>query len=228
MFFNLLPDKQEWIKKFLNSDRFSKIKSRLDQITVSVTIKFDDDDIEENFNTPRQNKILKKILDLQPFYVLDYINEKNNNVIYDVGCGYNFFKDFYPVIGIDPDSEFADIKDEFNDGFIFKNQEMFENAISINAIHFCQITDLENRIIGFFNCVKRGGYAYLAINMQRVLDITYHGIPYNIDDNLINDIDNKLKNILTKIDGRLLFYENIFNIMHDEPLNGNIKILIER
>ena len=59
---------------------------------------------------------LHNILDIVPYYYIDYLIEKNPKTILDLGCGLNIFKPYIPgIIGMDSfDGMPADIYDFFD------------------------------------------------------------------------------------------------------------------
>lgn len=156
--------KHEWVNNFTKSDKFKSYQEFVDSLDGTIRYKFDDYLI---FGA-REAEVKHYTVDLQPFYILDYITTNNDELIYDIGCGINLFSRFYNVVGIDYGHPNADIVDTFDVNFCDKNKNAFENAISINGIHFCSIFEIEERIKNYFDLVKPGGYAYLAINTGRL------------------------------------------------------------
>ena len=229
----MMPSKEQWSKDFLQSPKFNAIVSEVKQLRNRIVINFDDviNSPVETSDTARYRMLSSGEIHLQPFYILDYITSMSNEKIYDVGCGCNFFKKFYNTIGIDPFDIHADIKEGFDDNFIEKYRLNFKNVISINAIHFCKLSELENRVTNYFDLVQPGGYAYLAINFARVLEYqiastrllekTYlEGFVFEVKQMFEKILDNKAYD--------LILYENFVETIPDEPVNGNIRILIKR
>lgn len=228
---NLLSNKEEWIKDFIHLGRHQKLLAKANEYVFEPIYKFDKKLIIDynKIITPREDDIRCKIFDLQPFYILDHISQNSQDEIYDIGCGINFFKNFYNIIGIDPNSIYADVKEEFNSDFCLKNQNKFANIFSINAIHFCKIDDLHERINSYFNLTKDQGYSYLAINIARPIEITYNNILSNVEKEiLVQEITENIKKTIYNLPGTLLLYEDLCKQCFDEGLNGNIRILTKR
>lgn len=228
---NLLPNKNDWITKFISSNRHHDLLIRASEYSFDPIYKFDKK-LVIRYNktlTPREDDVRCKIFDLQPFYILDYINENNQNEIYDIGCGINFFKKFYNMIGIDINSVYADIVDEFNLDFCLKNQKKLSNVFSINAIHFCECKDLYERINMYFTLSKIGGYSYLALNIARPIELTYgKSLTYDENQKIALEVTKNIKEKINNISGTILLYEDLSHQYFDEGLNGNIRILMKR
>ncbi len=241
---NKLPDKLEWIDNFLQSKKYSDAQAEITKIRLNHCVFFDNESFTYSFNnvTPRHADLMFGKLHIQPFYILDYISSQNNDIIYDIGCGYNFFKKFYNIVGIDPNSNNADIIDKFDDAFIKKYKGQFTNAISINAIHFCDVSKIIKRLQEFYSLIKIGGYGYVAINLQRVLDCTNNKINKisNLDftekvlnhffptNDLIKDFSSLIETAINSIKGELIFFQNNCYEELNDPANGNIRILFKR
>lgn len=234
----MLPNKEQWMKDFQQSEKFNVIVNEVEQLRKRIEIKFDEKSgtVSEQLDTPRYQALSSGMIHLQPFYILDYISNMSNGVIYDVGCGYNFFKKFYNIIGIDPYDKHADIKEAFNEKFVIKYKSSLDNTFSINAIHFCSLINLENQIIRYFDLVKPGGYSYLAINIARVFDHTfaeYPGARTKILKNFFPQgseigIKQMFDKLLDNKEYNVMLYETSFEDISDAVQNGNIKILIKR
>lgn len=215
-----LPDKHKWSKYFVKSTKYKKLIDKINEFSEkNAVVSFDGENMK--ISTPRDDDFLRRRIDLQPFYILDYIRSNTNEEIYDIGCGSNWFKEIFNVIGIDPYNCNADINESYNDLFIQKNCNRFSNAVTINAIHFCSISKIENNVLGFINLVKPNGYCYIAINTARIMDETQ-----NMQDK--KDIMDVMNNIVKNINDTVILYENKINEHPDEYLNGNFRLLIKR
>jgi hypothetical protein len=109
-----------------------------------------------------------------PFYYIEWLQEINPEKIYDLGCGWNIFKKYYPnIIGVgaeDPKSPFfyADIHDIVDDDYILGHQEYFESVFSICALHFIPLSDIRKRVLDFASMIKPGGRGWLSLNVIRM------------------------------------------------------------
>ena len=218
------------MEEFFSSEKYGAIKAAVEQQPhAPFMVLFDSDRLDWANYTNREVSLRKKDLDLQPFYILEYMSKQNDNPIHDIGCGYNFFKKFYNIIGIDPNSDHADIKEGFDEAFIAKYKNSLDNAISINALHFCRIGELEDRMVGFFECVKPGGLAYCAINTAMVYE-TGTGGGSNVIQNsgLIANMNKIIRRVIDRVSGTVLYYENKSSYVPKDIYNGNVRILIER
>lgn len=135
----------------------------------------------ENFldiiaDTPRNN-IGVSLTSAVPFYYLEFLTAKNPKTIYDLGCGWNMFKQYIPnIIGVgaeDPDSDrfFADLHDYVDDAYVKNHQEYFESVFSINALHFHPLSDLRKIATDFVSMIKPGGMGFLTLNLMRMLEL---------------------------------------------------------
>ena len=85
----------------------------------------------------------------------------------------NFFKNIIPnIYGIDPADKYADETASFNPEFIRNNQEKFESAISINALHFFSVHDFGLIVTNFWETIKPGGRGYITFNLARIIEFT--------------------------------------------------------
>ena len=232
-----LPDKDDWINSFIKSDKFQSILLETSKIDRSPIILFDRNSLgEDPPRTPRQYELKRNHIDLQPFYILDFISNNSTGSIFDIGCGFNFFKKFYNIVGIDPFSLEADINDEFNDSFAHTHANSMDNIFSINAIHFVSIVEIQKRIENYFNLTKKNGYAYLSMNVERVLDWTYDKTKntknienfYFPKNDLSSEIDSMINDALSNLDVEILLYNNKINEIVSDSVNGNIRILVKR
>lgn len=179
--------------------------------------------------TPRQ--ILAggcKLFSAIPFYFIEMLKEKNPKNIYDLGCGWNIFKKYYPeIIGIGEEEEnfFGDIHGVVNDEFVKNHYNYFESVFSINALHFISIEDFQEKVFDFYSMIKPNGRGWLSMNLQRLIDNTknnnFHGFK-------LNDYDAYIREKLIKLD--LNYYAIDINFLNevDDGIDGNIRIVIDK
>jgi hypothetical protein len=110
------------------------------------------------------------------FYYLQFLQEKNPKLIYDIGCGWNIWKKYIPnIVGIDNKSQYADIKDEYNTHYVDKNNRNLESAFAVNmssSIHInpdtgqgnpITFSNLTECIKEFSSIISSGGRGYIAL-----------------------------------------------------------------
>jgi hypothetical protein len=179
-----------------------------------------------------------------PFYYIEWLQEINPKKIYDLGCGWNIFKKYYPnIIGVgaeDPESPSfnADIHDVVDDDYILGHQEYFESVFSICALHFVPLSDIRKRVLDFASMIKPGGRGWLSMNAMRMLalDSNFKNInsaakksnpelykPVNEDLLVIQDF---CQNQLSDIPNLILL--DIDLTVNDEAMDGNIQILFDK
>lgn len=232
-------DKEKWLEEFLASDRLNLISREIEKIHYDTQVFFSGEQVigTDTMITVREIEFAMRRIDLQPFFILDYISKNTNSTIYDIGCGANFFKRFYNIVGIDPVHPKADIRDIFDDDYALYHKEDHDNVIAINSIHFCSIDLIEKQLNNFFNLAKKDGFAYAGLNFQRIKEHTLRKT-YATDDetkkwhHLVNDLDlavTFINDIVNRINHDLLyFYEKVKETNDGDFINGNINILIKR
>jgi len=157
-----------------------------------------------------------------PFYYLEWLQEINPDKIYDLGCGWNIFKKYYPnIIGVGPEDleegYYADIYDIVDDDYILGHQEYFECVFSINAFHFVPLSDIRKRALDFSSMIKPGGRGWFTCNADVMIkrDQKFK----NAD---LNNIENFCKEQLSNIPS-LVCLDIDLNIV-DEYMDGNIQL----
>jgi hypothetical protein len=114
------------------------------------------------------------ILDVVPYYYIQPLIEADPEVIVDLGCGLNIFKNVWPnIIGIDADRKSpCDIHDYFDPEFAHGHQNYCDALISINAIHFSPIDSIAERLEWCADMVTPGGTGFIAFNFETWLMYT--------------------------------------------------------
>lgn len=223
-----LPNELLWAKDFMRSSRFDEIIQAVRDISTNSIETYLDMD---QGPTPRHQRMRRGDLDLQPFYILDYISRMSRGPIYDIGCGFNFFKNFYNIIGIDPHSLQADIQASYSLEMATENKGKMDNVFSINAIHFCSSDELKHRVKGFFDMVKPDGYAYLAINVARIFDdvLKFEDLSKDQRSKANEILSNYAKaNVLDICEDEVIYWKDTIANKFDSYVNGNIKILARK
>ena len=217
-------DKKNFLSSFNDSWYFEKLK------------KFNHEGYTKTLKTfvPRDTFDL---YDKEIYYYLDFIFQKNPEIIYDIGCGNNFFKKLFEekvkIIGINPDfngftNENADLKISFEDFTkIYINKIKF--AFAINSLHFINPLLFKKRLLHFISIFSTGGRGFITFNIQRLHEKRklYHCENPNdvavyiekILNNLEKELHNKIKFILLENTSSKSNY--------DDPINGNIRIIFD-
>jgi hypothetical protein len=189
-----------------------------------------------NNRTPRQIDATGKV-SVKCFYYLKFLTEKNPKNIYDLGCGWNFFKRYIPnIIGIGAEDNgsgcfYGDLYDKFNDTFVGKHQNYFESIFSINALHFSPLENLKKIILDFVSIIKPGGRGFLSLNLQRMKEHSEH----KFDHFSVLDFDQYVRDQLVEIPVKYLCIDIDFEDHPkslysgiDESMDGNIRLVFEK
>ena len=165
--YNLLDFKNQ----FVGTSIYKKIENDFDVITWDVDTQTL---IPPLSMTPREYRGTR-IFSAVPFYYMLQLDI--NSRIYDLGCGWNIYKKYLPnVIGID-NSQYADEQGLVDDEFVAKNEERFDNVMSMNALHFISLLELNNRINQVLKMTKPGGFIFVMMNVCHMVGRS----PRNID-----------------------------------------------
>lgn len=167
-------DPINWKVTFKKSKLYKQLVNEYD------VVYFDRNDIK-HFNdiTPRYlygSAELLTTFSAIPFYYIEWLQEINPKKIYDLGCGWNIFKKYYPnIIGVgteDPEgpSFNADLFDFVDEDYVLGHQEYFESVFSICALHFIPLSDIRKRVLDFASMIKPGGRGWLSLNAMRMVE----------------------------------------------------------
>lgn len=98
------------------------------------------------------------------FKLVDKIQK--NELILDVGCGFNQFKPFLPnLIGIDPANDSADYKLTIEEFAADRNNfKKFDVAFCLGSINFGDKLNIMNQIACVVNCLKPTSRIYWRCN----------------------------------------------------------------
>lgn len=198
-------------EQFPNTELYKKLSNDFDTLS-----------FEWNFNdypksiTPRQRfgdkEAQQTRLSVVPFYYINYLLQKNPDSIADIGCGWNIFAKYIPQItGYDVGGSHYNILMNNELRWLEQRENTFESLMSINALNYHPLTDLEKILNLYFNMLKPGGRGYIALNIKRMVEkenidfpieeyirkvLTYIDVDYVV-------IDLDLKKISNHMDGNL-------------------------
>ena len=222
--------KQEFLKQFYYSDWFNKLREDYkylfsDKMDIRVPY-------EDEYKSVRHRLNDSSIFLYSVCYYLEFLIEKNPQVIADVGCGENLFKKYVPaIVGFDK-TPWADVQEWFDNEFVTTHTDEFDCAFAINALHFISLSDVKHRINKFGKIIKKGGRGFATLNLKRLLENTEPHEFYNLFDLTkrltVDDYKNYLTKELTGIDYQVLVLDLVFEEGSiDDWFNGNIRIVFE-
>ena len=221
----------KWQEKFIKTDLYKTLCNDYD------VMMFDKHSRLIIHKTPRQiwgDTNPKTYFSATIFYYLEELFAHNPKQVYDIGCGWNIFKKYYPnIVGIsaepiDSDAYFADIHDYVDDIFIEGHQCYFDCFFSLNALHFRPLSELKLLMQDLVSILKPGGRAFVTFNS---------GVLTACESNMENILDCKdpgSTKIEQYIRQQLEDLQVIWHIVDIdltvfmESLNGNIRLLFER
>ena len=237
MLLDLNPYNEKYFREsFSKTNIYKKLEEEADYISWGKNLQDFTSHLEY---TPRWYNVTK-IYSLSSFYYLNFITERaDNELIYDIGCGNNWFKQYIPnIIGLDQRTNpntifFADQEEIFDDNWLKRKVNAFKYAFSICALHFIPLSMLSERVNDFINTIKVGGVGYLSLNAVWFLR---KESPEKLIE-LFGNTDFNRSKLETYVRDKLHFItETVTNLLcvdidfkyHDEWIDGNIRIVFER
>jgi hypothetical protein len=185
-------------------------------------------------------------ISITTLYYLQFLLKKNPKKIYDIGCGWNIWKKYYPnIVGVDFEGTFADINDKFDDNFIQRYYEKIESAICVNMylglqedrnntqIPCIPIT-FENyleQIIYFSQIIKPGGRAYVSLNKLGFL--LYTSDKWFTDKGVSKYDSKKLSQILLQdlkdnFPYKILCFDCELDVLESMSFDGCVRLVFEK
>ena len=219
-------DPNDWEVTFKKSNLYKQLVNEYDVVYFNSQDFFN----KQFETTPRQkaaSTTSQTWFSAIPFYYIEWLQEINPEKIYDLGCGWNIFKKYYPnIIGVgaeNPDNEsfFADIHDFVDDAYILGHQEYFESVYSICALHFIPLSDIRKRVLDFASMIKHGGRGWLSLNAARMVE---RDPEFKDKDTLF--IEKYCKKQLATVPSLVLLEIDL--TVSDEYIDGNIQIQINK
>jgi hypothetical protein len=189
--------------------------------------------------TPRERWILKQFSVVSLWY-LNFLIEQRPTTIVDIGCGANLFKPVIKTIfdidiyGIDPEinNAAADELDFFDSDFSKGHANMYKSAFSINALHFIPISDFSKRVNEFYNVISPGGWGFLSLNSQRMInngsDNQCKIDIFGVENPTPNQIEEYVINELNVLDIDFIVKDILINKVQDEYMDGNIRLVFKK
>ena len=186
--------------------------------------------LNSKFNTPRQ-ATGTPVTSAVPFYYLEFLTAKNPKTIYDLGCGWNMFKQYIPgIVGVgaeDPESQqfSADVHDYVDDDYVKGHQEYFESVFSINALHFHPLSELRKIATDFVSMIKPGGMGFLALNSMRMIEHDQEKFKDYTNAELDAYVRQQLADLSIPIEYQVV---DIDLSVEDAYMDGNIRFVVQR
>lgn len=181
-------------------------------------------------------------ISITTLYYLQFLLQNNPKNIYDIGCGWNIWKRYYPqIVGIDYNSKHADIHEKFNDEFIERNLEKFDAAMSVNMYTGlmqdetgCVPVTFENyidQIKYFAQVIKPGGRCYVGLHKISFLRET--PAKWFRDNNVHPRDYQKLEQLLLEcvkkdFPYRILCFDCEFDTLDSLTFDGCVRLVFEK
>ena len=166
-----------------------------------------------------------------PFYYIDFLMQKQPEEIYDLGCGWNLFKRYFPVIGIGAEDikfinnevKFWDLHDFVDDEFIAGHQNYYNSVFSICALHYHPLSTIRKIVCDFYSIIAPGGRGWLSLNSQRMVekDKKFHS-------SSSSEIQEYINTQLEDLPGKILAQDVDIIGCKDNYMDGNIQIVFEK
>jgi hypothetical protein len=225
-------DKKNFEDNFRNSWYYNNIKN-LDYESYENSID------EHHF---WRRDYVENIYDGEVFWYLKNIFEDQPNIIYDIGCGNNFFKiifgKYFNIISLDVDGDKADQIIEYKNWFK-KNKNKIKHAYAINSIHFnCNFLNFTKILESFVSLFEKDGMGFVTLNFYFLIQNTskeklielfgtdkFNQANFEL---FIPHIETKLKKFVQKIEEKIEFkIVEIDKKIYRNHINGNIRLLFK-
>lgn len=224
-------NKEQWQEQFSKTDLYKRLCKEYDVLV------FDKNSEMVSQLTPRQqwaDPNPKTYFSATIFYYLEELFSTNPETVYDIGCGWNIFKKYYPnIIGIgaepkDSDFYYADLHDYVDKIYIQGHQSHFDCFFSINALHFRPISEIKLLMQELISILKPGGSAFVTMNSQMLVNSEP-----NIEDvfGIKKPQRNQVEQYIRQQLAELQIVWRIVDIdltVRADGLDGNIRLLFER
>lgn len=231
--FVMLPDKKEWEKEFLSSERYKELTDTIrnypDYEFLPVwNIKDGWRPAEEK----RQRYYVFRIFPLQSFYILDYINKQTNGgTIVNLCEGLNWFANMYNVVNWKSHNTVAN--DKPNVWRLSEEGVKFDNVFSACGFNSLSFSDFGSFLVRYAELTK--DYGYISINSFDLKVFTDSNFIASNELNkyykLMNFVDGIVDRLSKHVD--IINYENLIELEPEHPnnaydvLDGDIRILFK-
>jgi hypothetical protein len=166
-----------------------------------------------------------KIVSVVSCYFINYLYENNPSIVYDIGCGVNWFKQFYPnILGVGAETDYRFYGDEcwsWDEDTVITRSNSMDAMFAINSLHFIPVTEVKERIEQVVTCISPNGRAYLSLNSRVV---SGHTPSQPTTEQVIA----YLRYDLAKIEGVRWLAVDMDSSYSDGYMDGNINLVLEK
>lgn len=125
---------------------------------------------------------------------------------------------------------FGDVDGYVNDKYVLEHQDYFQSVFSICALHFHSLALFKKIVSDFVFMIKPGGCGFLALNLQRMIEITpvqFLIQRFSTRRPTAFQYDQYLREELSTLDLKFLILDIDLTVI-DEGMNGNIRLVIKK
>lgn len=219
-------NKQQWMEEFTDS----KLHQQLDNDFDVLMWEWSNDAPSPPGPTARQywGQQYPSSFSVTVLYYLETLFRQSNKTVYDIGCGWNIFKKYYPqIVGIgaeDIDSKwyFADQPGFVNAEYVAAHQDHYDCFFSINALHFRPVSEVKQIVEECASMLTDGGSAFITFNTTVL-------VAYDKEQTFSSnsDIEQYIRTQLSQADVHWRIVD--INLDNDnEGLDGNVRLLFTK
>lgn len=212
--YNLIEFKDQFIKTTI----YDQIKKDFDIIVWNNFDQYTWQQCPDLAGVTPSELLGKRVFSVVPFYYISQLDI--NSTICDLGCGWNIYKKYLPtVVGIDRSSA-ADEYRFFDNDFAEENKERFDNVMSMNALHFISLTNLEDRLNQILKITKPGGLIFIMMNVGVLVSHTPSGVT--------NDPVQYIRNLFDKFEDNLICFELDNENIYRSMTHGSLRFILKK
>jgi len=235
-------NQEQFEATFKSTELYTRLKADFDVLIFEKHFPLDIEQLSQI--TPRKMwgaRANQTYCTMVPFYYISFLMQKQPKEIYDLGCGWNLFKRYFPVIGIGAEGinnkvkfyrfdedinnevKFWDLHDFVDDEFIAGHQNYYNSVFSICAMHFHPLSTIRKIVCDFYSIIAPGGRGWLSLNSQRMVekDKKFHS-------SSSSEIQQYINTQLKDLPGKILAQDIDIIGCEDNYMDGNIQIVFEK
>lgn len=171
---------------------------------------------------------------VKAIYYINIVASIPHQQLYDLGCGWNIFKRYFSnIVGVDKSrpvgnvwqsrKSYADIISTVNAEYIAEHRDSFSAVMSICALHFRPLEEIDIIVSEFTSMIAPGGRGYLSLNTPHLLEVSKI---FNTNTNP-SIIDSFIRTELGKMQINFLVVD-IDLTRPNDIIEGNINLVIEK